>query len=405
MQAALTRMIVERAKLENRPYEIRDSRVNGFLVRVQPSGVKSYYCEYGRGKRWCLGRADSMPIGVARDQAKKIISNYHIGIDPMEEKRKQAKAISLKEFLDLYFEPWARVHQKAHVQNIKRIRTVFKMFLKKKLTDLSAIDLERWRAERIGLGNKTSTINRDIASIKAVFNRAVDFEVLEKSPIAKVKKAHEDSSPRVRYLSDFERSSLLRALSEREERRCQERDNANQWRKERNYPLYPDFRKLHFTDYLVPMVIVSLHTGMRRGEVFTLEWDCVDFDAETITIVAEAAKSKKTRHVPINRTCLKALKRWRSQCNKRQKLVFASATGTRFDNVKKSWKALLVSAEITRFRWHDMRHDFASRLAMAGADLNAIRELLGHCDYEMTLRYAHLAPKHKHNAVKLLDEI
>ncbi|WP_173206206.1 Arm DNA-binding domain-containing protein [Sphingopyxis sp. BSNA05] len=98
MQTALTQAVIDRAKLAKRPYEIRDSRLNGFLVRVQPSGVKSFYCEYDRGKRWRLGRADSMAVGQARNQAKRIISQYHSGIDPMDEKNQtpeQSRSVSL----------------------------------------------------------------------------------------------------------------------------------------------------------------------------------------------------------------------------------------------------------------------------------------------------------------------
>lgn len=101
---------------------------------------------------------------------------------------------------------------------------------------------------------------------------------------------------------------------------------------------------------------------------------------------------------------LQCLNDWQSQ-SKGDGLVFPNhQTGTRFDNVKKSWASVLKAAEIKNFRWHDMRHHFASKLVMAGVDLNTVRELLGHADIKMTLRYAHLAPEHKANAVAKLVE-
>ena len=109
-------------------------------------------------------------------------------------------------------------------------------------------------------------------------------------------------------------------------------------------------------------------------------------------------------YVPLNIVALQCLKDWHTQ-NKRDGLVFANPqTGAQFDNVKKSWASILKGAEIKNFRWHDMRHHFASKLVMAGVDLNTVRELLGHADIKMTLRYAHLAPEHKAKAVaKLVD--
>ena len=83
-------------------------------------------------------------------------------------------------------------------------------------------------------------------------------------------------------------------------------------------------------------------------------------------------------------------------------LVFPGTKGKRIVDVKTAWAKLLRQAGIESFRWHDMRHDFASRLVMAGVDLNTVRELLGHADLKMTLRYAHLAPEHKANAVEKL---
>ncbi|MNN93954.1 Tyrosine recombinase XerD [compost metagenome] len=72
------------------------------------------------------------------------------------------------------------------------------------------------------------------------------------------------------------------------------------------------------------------------------------------------------------------------------------------DNVRKAWSAVLKGADVTKFRWHDLRHTFASKLAMKGVPLNTIRDLLGHADLQVTLRYAHLAPDSKAAAVELI---
>ncbi|NVJ91833.1 MAG: site-specific integrase [Methylocystaceae bacterium] len=171
----------------------------------------------------------------------------------------------------------------------------------------------------------------------------------------------------------------------------------------RKVPLLTDLSRSTYADYLKPMVLLSLYTGMRRGEVFNLKWTDINFERHLLTVQGGGAKSGKTRHIPLNDNALQLLKDWQAQCNRSIELVFTNKDGQKFDHIKTSWKGVLKKAEIRDFRWHDLRHTFASWLVMESVDLNTVRELLGHSELQMTLRYAHLAPEHKAQAVGRLS--
>ena len=403
MRTVLTQAIIDKMAIPVKPKDHRDTRLKGLVLRAMPSGIKSFYCEYARGKRVWLGRADVLGVAEARESARAILSDVYRGIDPIAARKPKLEVPTFRTFLDGDYAMWAKANQKAHAQNLKRLATAFKALLDKRMDTITGLDIERWRAGEIDRGLSLETINRDISSIKAAFNRAVDWELIGTNPLAKVKKSRTDDCLKVRYLSDAEEGRLRAALDAREERRRAERDSANHWRRERGYVQLPSLRMAVFTDHVKPLILLSINSGCRRGELFDLTWSNVDLDRRILTVTGATAKSKRTRHIPLNREATRVLQGWRAQSETGEGLVFVNDDGKRFDRVNFSWRHLLKDAGIAAFRWHDMRHHFASRLVMGGVDLNTVRELLGHSDYAMTLRYAHLAPEHKLKAVEVLD--
>ena len=154
-----------------------------------------------------------------------------------------------------------------------------------------------------------------------------------------------------------------------------------------------------FADYLKPMILVALNTGLRRGEIFNLLWSDVNFEKRELTIEGATSKSGQTRHVQLNSQAYTILHDWQQQSN--GDYVFPSPrTGGRFNNIKKSWAGLRERAHIKDFRFHDLRHSFASKLVAAGVDLYTVKELMGHSSIQMTEKYAHLAPEHMADAVE-----
>jgi Phage integrase family len=123
----------------------------------------------------------------------------------------------------------------------------------------------------------------------------------------------------------------------------------------------------------------------------------IDLGRRWLTVEGDTYKTRQTRHVPLNDEAINLLSRWREQSAGDER-VFAISTG-----FKTAWGKLLKRAKITRFRRHDVRHHFASRLVQRGVPLNTVRDLLGHSSVAMSPRYAHLAPDQRCDAVSKLN--
>jgi len=385
-------------------FEIRDTDVAGLVLRVRPSGKMAYALVYARGKRTNLGAADAIDHNQARAIAKKKLGEYHAtGEDLIEkQKRDRIKADTYLDFLNETYKPWLKanlVHgEYAYTTLVKSFPELHGLTL----SDITPGVIEKWRMGQLEKGLKPVTVNRQLSDLRACINRAKDIWELNTSPLDKVKPSKIDRSPKVRYLTPDEETRLRQALDAREQAIKEDRVSGNEWRETRGYSLYADLHGLAFVDHLKPAVLISINTGLRRGELLKLKWECVSFEQRTLPVIGTTSKTGKTRHIPLNDEVLTTLKKWKDQPGVKSAYVFGNSTGEPLQGMKTSWENLLRKARISSFRWHDLRHHFASRLVMAGVDLNTVRELLGHSDYDMTLRYAHLAPEVKQKAVDKL---
>lgn len=405
MSVKLTQNTVAALEPKDKAYTVWDSVLKGFYVKVSPAGNKVFCVSYVRpgGQRNTrkIGDCSILSVSVARDKAKAFLASVTLGSDPDREGAN--KFMTLRELIEKYYRPWFAANRKGGDAAIDVLESCFAEFMDKRPAELSILDIEKWqRRRREEKGVKFATLNRETTTLKAALNWAVKRGLITDNPLNGLRRLSElDSMSKTRYLSSEERSRLLVALNAREKEMREARQRTLTHSNKRYLNSLDGFA---FVDYFKPMVLVALNTGMRRNALFSLRWEDIDFQAGTIFLRADAAKSKKHMIIPMNATVRETLTAWKEQERKDSGLVFANPlTGKKFDNCNNSWKSLLKAAGIEKFRWHDMRHDFASRLVMNGVDLNTVRELLGHSDIKMTMRYAHLAPEKKRMAVDTLD--
>lgn len=317
-------------------------------------------------------------------------------------------APTLQRFVLDSYEPWMKRERPDRWEEpARRLQALFfPMFKYTPLDQLRPAAIEAWRAARLETGTVTKrSVARELTYLLGVIAKAIEWEVLDASPLARLDIGFEPSPEIVRYLSEDEYTRLLAALEARDRAGIAARARYNAHRIARGKPPRPTL--LHYKDWLTPAVIISIHTGVRRGELFKLEWSAVNWHAGVLTVTALTSKNKRyARHIDMNVTCRQALERWQEQTGRKKGLVFVSERhGQGLTEVQASWDDVLEDAGITAFRWHDLRHTFASWLVQRGEDLLVVSKLLGHRNLKTTMRYAHLAPAQTKIAVGRLDPV
>lgn len=376
-----------------KPYEIRSDKTMGLVLRVQPSGARTFYVQLGRGQRVRIGPAGTFTLRQAEERAKAILR------DPEAALKKQTDALTLGEYIKNHYTDHALANLKNGQKSIDRVKSVWEKYLNKRISEISAHDVGKFGDKRINAGVAPATVNRDVAALSGVLSHWVKANKGAVHPLAGLEARDVSDDETIRYLTPDESKRLRQALADRDALAATERASANKWRADRGKELMPEING--YCDHITPMVLLSLNTGMRQGELFSLAWESVDLSLKTITVLASHSKGNKTRVIPLNGEAHAVLTTIKPDLAKG--FVFKSpVTGGRFNNVKKAWAEITKAAGVPDLRWHDLRHDFASQLVMKGAPLFTVQKLMGHANSRMTQRYAKLAPSTLADAVGLL---
>jgi integrase len=376
-----------------KPYEVRADRPVGLLLRVQPSGLRTYYVQVSRKDRRRIGPAGTWTLEKARKRATDIL------LDPVATAKRRTVAASLEKYIDDHYTDHALARLKNGAKSVARVKAVWADLLARPVVDITVAEVERMRNKRILAGVAPATVNRDVAALRGVLTHWTENNAGAEHPMAGLDALKVADDETVRYLTPQESKRLRKALAERDRAAAEARDRANEHRRARDYDLMP--KMSGYCDHITPMVLLSLNTGMRQGELFALAWPAVDLERKTITVLASHSKGNTTRVIPLNDEALTVLLAIKP--DPATGLVFKSpVTGERFNNVKKAWAEVIKAAKLPGLRWHDLRHDFASQLVMRGVPLFTVQKLLGHANSRMTQRYAKLAPGTLADAVSLL---
>jgi integrase len=385
--------------------------VPGFFVRIgrNPARFSYYldYCDYiGNRHTLRIAKGTADPY-FARKLAADALAEVSKGGNPAGDRiaarrsKRQQKQSKLSQYLigdgtpnspnGLY---WNRIliNNKTGKATLKRLCSAWKPLLNKPMAGIKPAEVHALLDAR----NVTeATRSRDLVSLKACLNvaatgqtgrggerRTVHEPLIESNPLANQARKYNPNrdGQRVRWLGEKDPDEPRRFMAAVTDEQT--------------------------PNYLRCMVLLARNTGMRRGEMFSLEWRDVNLHRREITLRAENTKSNQARRISLNPVALKALRAWQGRKAIRlSPLVFANTTsGKRMTHFKRSWANLLNRAEVTDLTFHDLRHDFASQLRLRGVPLEVVRDALGHSSIQLTERYAHVGDHELRDAVALLAE-
>jgi integrase len=215
-----------------------------------------------------------------------------------------------------------------------------------------------------------SSINRELSFLSAAFSKAIRLWGWHKeNPVSCVPR--EKEKKRVEYFSNEEFSEIYGQLA----------------------------------DWVKPIVIFGKNTGLRLSNLANLRWNQVNLAAKAVYLDAEEMKNSKSLGIPLNEQALDVLLNQQKVGRLQSVYVFSKANGKPYTHwgISSAFKKACIKAGCSNYRFHDLRHDFCSKLVQSGVDIYTVKELAGHKDITTTQRYSHLSPERLRKAVDVLD--
>ena len=321
-----------------------------------------------------LGKYPEMSLDQAINIVLAFQNKLKMGINPIDEIKKIENIPTLAHFFYKVYLPLAKLNKKSWKDDVSRFKNHIEPTLGNiQLNQITAAMLSDLMLEIKTEDRANATVNRSRALLSSMFNVAFEREIIEQSPMTRVKKLVEQNQIE-RYLSDDELKRLMNVLANHHAHNI---DN----------------------QIIVGIVEMLLLTGARKGEVLNLKWS--DLDENNHLWKLNENKSGKPRIIQLNSQAQQIIRRM----SRKYLYVFANPkTGLPFNDIRKTFQKILEAAQIENFRIHDLRHNFASMAVNNGCDIYVVQHLLGHASPTTTQRYAHLRQDTLRNASEMLAE-
>jgi len=366
--------------------------INGVTARIRieqsaRGAVWRYKLRYppgrtGRQYEGTLGAADLLTRTMIRKMLMERIQEVISGPLPQR--------VHLSEAIRVYLERHA-CHLTMEGKRERAVLEGFKSFIgDRALEEITTASIDDYVAKRLS-AIAASTVNREMTTIKAMFGKAVRWGLCRANPAKEVKKLRE-APGRVRYLVEDEWPNLVAAV----------KAGPFCWlsRKNNGDPSMQKHGASTIPWWLYPACILARYAGLRRGEILRLTWQ--DVDLANALIRVQNTKANRNDVIPLSKPVIETL--W--GLSRGETYLFHTRTGTAISgrNFDRAWRSGVTLAGITNLHFHDLRHDFASRIVMKGYGIEAARVLLRHADLRMAARYTHLSPGYLRNAIEAIDK-
>lgn len=423
----LTEKRVADLSIDGTDYDATDTLCKGLHVRVRKSGNKSWWLwlytpDRTKRYRWKLG--DVATFKVYENTPASAANRQRSVRDVAESFRAQSLAVDLRaarraeiakndserlaklgDFIDLHYDDHYRGKGCAEPDKmIKWFKGAFGDMLDLRMDKITHLTIRGWTIKQKET-KANSTVARLQGALSGILSEAVSQGYIPHHPLQKAQRSNSTTKLElvkqdkgiVRWLNESEEKRLRTALGERDRSFKAARARHIIHKQERGMKP-PAAIRGPFADHMTPLILIAMNTGIRRGALLGMRWD--DISDGKIKVTKGLDKAKKGYSVDMNTEVIETLRLWKRQSGGNG-LVF-KYKGKQIYSIKTAWGNLMKKAKITSFRFHDLRHHFATRLAESGAAPATIKELMGHGSIKMTDKYMHATDTMKSSAVELI---